>query len=211
MTSNLFDRNVSREPKGGKIMFFKKVPQSPQYFLPDAAHDSENVQQSFLAQELAREITCRKARSATLITLCIGTDKITGDCLGPLVGTKLLERGYRHPVHGTLQHPVHAVNLLSTISALQENYAHPFLLVIDAAVGPAEKIGCISLSRAPISPGKGICRPLPPVGNLSLTGIVGEASEHCAADLPYTRLFVVNTLADFICGAVLATEKLLAK
>lgn len=207
MTSNLFDRNVSREPKGGKIMFFKKVPQSPQYFLPDTG----NRQQQSLAQALTQEICFRKGKYDALITLCIGTDKITGDCLGPLVGTKLLERGYRHPVHGTLQHPVHAVNLPSTLSALQKDYAHPFLLVIDAAVGPAEKIGCISLSRAPISPGKGICRPLPPVGNLSLTGIVGEASEHCAADLPYTRLFVVNTLADFICGAVLATEKLLAK
>jgi len=142
-------------------MFFKKVPQSPQYFLPDAAHASENVQQSFLAQELAREITCRKERSATLITLCIGTDKITGDCLGPLVGTKLLERGYRHPVHGTLQHPVHAVNLLSTISALQGNYAHPFLLVIDAAVGPAKKSAVFPFPALPFLPAKesaGRCR-----------------------------------------------------
>lgn len=186
-------------------MFFKKAQPLPKYFLPGAGIS----QQQALAQTLAREIRFRKEKSDALIALCIGTDKITGDCLGPLVGTKLLERGCRYPIHGTLQHPVHAINLSSTLSILQKDYAHPFLLVIDAAVGPAEKIGCISLSCAPISPGKGICRPLPPVGNLSLTGIVGEASEHCAADLPYTRLFVVNTLADFICEAVMTTERLL--
>ena len=186
-------------------MFFKKG-QQPQYFLPDTDN-----QQTALANALAQEVRYRKEKYRTLITLCIGTDKITGDCLGPLVGTKLLERGYSYPVHGTLQHPVHAVNLPSALSFVRKTYVRPFLLVIDAAVGPAEKIGCVSLSLSPIYPGKGVRHSLPPVGDLSLTGIVGEASEHCAADLPYIRLFTVNTLADFICEAVLESEKLMTQ
>lgn len=192
------------------MIFQRKQPEA-RYFIPDTPHGAKPVQELLMAKELAQAINLRKKDDDTLIALCIGTDKITGDCLGPLVGTKLRERGYTHPVCGTLQHPVHAVNLSATLASIRRHYSRPFLLVIDAAVGPADKIGCISFSYSPIYPGQGIRRPLPPVGNLSLTGIIGEASEHCAADLPYTRLFIVNTLADFICGAVLATEKLLAK
>lgn len=182
-------------------MIFNRTQQESRYFLPN----ENNVYP--LSLSLALEIRRQKKETDALILLCIGTDKITGDCLGPLTGTKLKEKGYPYPVHGTLKHPVHAINLSSTLASLQKKYIHPFLIVIDAAVGPANKIGCVSLSRSPIYPGKGILRPLPPVGNLSLTGIIGEASETCATDLPYTRLFVVNTLADFICRALIESNK----
>ena len=98
-----------------KSCFFKKVPQSPQYFLPDAAHDSENVQQSFLAQELAREITCRKERSATLITLCIGTDKITGDWSGAAGG---------HQTSGTRLPPPGSRNIAAPCPRCQSSLHH---------------------------------------------------------------------------------------
>ncbi|HIW59401.1 MAG TPA: spore protease YyaC [Candidatus Anaerobutyricum avicola] len=178
-------------------MIFKKEQSKPQYFLTDSDHERQ------LALALAEEIHRRKKDTDTLILLCIGTDKITGDCLGPLVGTKLREQGYPHPVHGTLQYPVHAVNLPATLVSLHQKYASPFLLVIDAAVGPADKIGCVSFSRSSIRPGRGVRRPLSPVGDLALTGIISEASETCVDDLPYTRLFVVNALAEFICRVVM--------
>src|SRR5699024_315598 len=141
-------------------MIFKKEQSKPQYFLTDSDHERQ------LALALAEEIHRRKKDTDTLILLCIGTDKITGDCLGPLVGTKLREQGYPHPVHGTLQYPVHAVNLPATLVSLHQKYASPFLLVIDAAIGPADKIGCVSFSRSSIRPGRGVRRPLPPVGDL---------------------------------------------
>ena len=44
--------------------------------------------------------------------LCIGTDRSTGDSLGPLVGHKLRARKLRRAaVIGTLERPVHAMNL----------------------------------------------------------------------------------------------------
>ena len=46
-----------------------------------------------------------------IILVCIGTDRSTGDSLGPLTGSKLLEKNLEHfYIYGTLQHPVHAVN-----------------------------------------------------------------------------------------------------
>ncbi|MDI3279813.1 MAG: DUF1256 domain-containing protein, partial [Bacillota bacterium] len=59
------------------------------------------------------EYNCTPDRE--LVTLCIGTDRSTGDALGPLTGSKLLERGKDVLlVYGTLDQPVHAANLGET-------------------------------------------------------------------------------------------------
>ena len=170
------------------------------YFLP------EGKTHPLFSHLLKHQIIQLKKAEDTLILLCVGTDKITGDCLGPLVGTKLTENHYLHPLYGTLKNPVHAVNLPSVLSKLRSIYPAPFFLVIDAAVGPAEKIGYVSLACSPLSPGKGIRRNLPPIGNISVTGIVGEAGQHSELELPYTRLYLVNQLADYICAGILHSE-----
>lgn len=49
---------------------------------------------------------------SNIILLCIGTDRSTGDCLGPLVGYKLKALNTNDVfIYGTLQNPVHAKNL----------------------------------------------------------------------------------------------------
>jgi hypothetical protein len=58
--------------------------------------------------ELARFLHTIKRQvldSKDLMFLCIGTDRSTGDSLGPLVGTMLEEAGYPHVI-GTLQYPL---------------------------------------------------------------------------------------------------------
>ena len=47
-----------------------------------------------------------------VVFLCIGTDRSTGDSLGPLIGYKLKGKEEADiPVFGTLERPVHAMNL----------------------------------------------------------------------------------------------------
>lgn len=174
-----------------------KTPCQNYYFLPE-----EKSYPSF-AHLLRQQILQSKKAEETLVLLCVGTDKITGDCLGPLVGTKLMERNCSSPLYGTLKHPVHAVNLASVLSELRLLYPTSFFLAIDAAVGPVEKIGYVSLSCSPLTPGKGINRTLPPIGNISITGIVGESGQNSEWELPYTRLYLVNKLADYICEGIL--------
>ena len=49
------------------------------------------------------------------VLLCIGSDRVTGDSLGPMVGSALEERYKKSiPVFGTLKMPVHALNLEET-------------------------------------------------------------------------------------------------
>ena len=168
---------------------------SSAYFLPTR----EN--QPLLCQSLCRLIQRRKKEDESLILLCIGTDKITGDCLGPLVGTKLVKQHFPFPVYGTLAHPVHAVNFMPVLRDLHREHPCPFLLAIDASMGSADAIGSVSLSSRPLYPGSGVCRSLPP----------GEASASGEAGLPDVRLRTVNLLADFIVEAVLAASSFISQ
>ncbi len=187
------------------MAFLSSSASLPHYFLPTEKN------RHLLCRSLCQHIQNRKKEDESLILLCIGTDKITGDCLGPLVGTKLTKQRFPFPVYGTLEHPVHAVNFLPVLHDLHRKYPRPFLLAIDASMGTANAIGSVSLSSDPLYPGSGVCRPLPPVGDLSLTGIIGEASPSGEADLPYVRLYTVNLLADFITGALLAASPFISQ
>src|SRR5699024_5721660 len=68
-----------------------------------------------------------------LIVLCIGTDRSTGDSLGPLTGTIFNQMKPSHvKIYGTLHQPVHAANLKESISNIYKTYRDPFIIAVDA-------------------------------------------------------------------------------
>ena len=78
-----------------------------------------NSSDQFAYEALGRELynlleTDRKS-SQPIIILCIGTDRVTGDSLGPLVGNQLLSSANNFIVYGNLEQPVHAINLMDTL------------------------------------------------------------------------------------------------
>ena len=80
-----------------------------------------------------------------LILVCIGTDRSTGDALGPLVGTKLEQIDIQNlQVFGTLDEPVHALNLEEKIQNIQKEYPTAFIIAVDACLGKSQNIGSIA-------------------------------------------------------------------
>ncbi len=145
-----------------------------------------------------------------LIFLCIGTDRATGDCLGPLLGEKLEEMSLPFPVYGTLQHPVHAQNLKETIEAIRLQYDNPFIVAVDASLGTSEHIGYITLGAGSLKPGAGVAKQLPQVGQLFITGIVNQMGHAEQLLLQTTRLHLVMHLAGLISSGIyyaLATQE----
>ena len=105
--------------------------------------------------------------------MCIGTDRSTGDALGPIIGTYLHK--YRSPLfelYGTLDEPVHAMNLESTLIEINDRVSKPFIIGIDACLGQLSSVGCVQLGPGPVRPGAGVNKELPPVGDIHMTGIV---------------------------------------
>lgn len=137
-----------------------------------------------------------------IVVLCIGTDRSTGDCLGPLVGYKLKDLRLKN-VHiiGSLDEPVHAKNLEMYIDNLNV-YTNPFVIAIDACLGKVDRIGFISIKEGPLTPGAGVNKKLPPVGHISITGIVNVSGFMEIAVLQNTRLSLVMNLANVISSGI---------
>ncbi len=140
-----------------------------------------------------------------IVILCIGTDRATGDCLGPLVGEHLHQVLPELPVYGSLKEPVHALNLENTIKTIYSRHKHPFIIAIDASLGVQEHVGYATISPSPLKPGKGVNKNLPAIGNLSITGIVNVAGFPNSILLQSTRLHTVVTLANCISNAIYMT------
>lgn len=139
-----------------------------------------------------------------LVFLCIGSDRITGDSLGPFIGHKL--SGYDLPgtfLYGTLEAPVHALNLNATIKTIHQNHIQPLIIAIDASLGTKKHLGYITVGNGRLYPGAGVHKSLPPTGDIFITGIVSQAGvlEHFA--LQNTRLHTVISMADAITDGIL--------
>lgn len=138
-----------------------------------------------------------------LVFLCIGSDRSTGDSLGPLTGYKLQHiRQSDFSVFGTLQSPIHALNLQHALHSIYEYFENPFLIAIDAALGEMEHVGYVTLSNLPLSPGLGVKKSLPQVGDLCITGIVNQNHPDGSYLLQSTRLSTVMEMADFISAGI---------
>ena len=136
-----------------------------------------------------------------LIIMCIGTDRSTGDALGPLVGYKLkpiVNQYNKIKLLGTLDEPIHAKNLIENIHYVNSNFENPFILAIDASLGGYNKIGYINIKEGALKPGLGVNKSLPKVGDISITGVVNISGIMEYAVLQNTRLNLVMNMADII-------------
>ena len=134
-----------------------------------------------------------------IIILCIGSDRSTGDSLGPVIGHKF--KDFISPglyLLGDLNQPIHAANLNHCIKSIQKTFDNPFIIAIDASLGKEEHIGMITLGKGPLKPGLGVKKRLPEVGDIHITGIVNSSHNMESSSLQTTRLSIIFQIADAI-------------
>ena len=146
---------------------------------------------SMLKEELQR------AQKEKVLFLCIGTDRSTGDSLGPLIGHQLYRKGLRHiTVVGTLEYLV------------RERYPDHLVVAVDASVGKTCHVGCVTLGRGALRPGLGVSKNLQAVGDLFITGVVSGGSSRDPMMLQSIRLGMVMHMAECISDSICLVEKL---
>lgn len=168
-----------------------------------------NIKEKSAALQLSRllEICIQKSQKRwdELVFLCIGTDRITGDSLGPYIGHQLTLAGVSSGnIYGTLKQPVHALNLDKTVEKIQCEHPRALVIAIDASLGCKKHLGYITIGNGSICPGAGVHKDLPAVGDIYITGIVCAEGflEHFA--LQNTRLAFVVAMADVITESILS-------
>ena len=141
-----------------------------------------------------------------IVFLCIGSDRVTGDCLGPYIGYRLSQ--YHIPgvfIYGTLQNPVHAVNLSSILSRINHLHPQALIIAIDSSLGEKKHLGYVTIANGALYPGAAVHKKLPPVGHIHITGIVNIAGTLEQLTLQTTRLSTVISIAEQIAGGILMT------
>lgn len=138
-----------------------------------------------------------------IVIVCIGTDRSTGDSLGPLIGSQLLKMNYSGlHLFGTLDEPVHAMNLADSIAEIERLYDSPFILAIDACLGQVSSVGYITVADGPVKPGAGVQKNLPSLGHMHVTGTVNVGGFMEYFVLQNTRLSVVMRMSEIISRSI---------
>lgn len=139
-----------------------------------------------------------------LVFLCIGTELVNGDSLGPLVGYQLCRKtSSRISVYGTLHDPIHALNLERRVNEIKRKHPGSCIIAIDASFGSRRHLGSVLIQTGPLYPGLGVNKNLPPVGDVSITGIVCTHGPDCNERLRDTPLSLLIPQVDIITEGII--------
>lgn len=131
--------------------------------------------------------------------LCVGTPKLIGDAVGPLVGT-LLEDKLLYPsvkIIGTLEQPVTSKSYTARLKELRHN---SYIVVVDAALSPAYP--SFEIVQGPMQPGAAVSKKPAPIGDISVKCYTGATlSSLMSCDLNCTYKMAV-TVAETLLGAL---------
>lgn len=162
---------------------------------------------SVFAPDGERELaSLLKQRLKNPVFLCIGTEKVFSDSLGPRVGT-LLNQNMSTPcfVYGMCGQNVTAENLLHGFQFVKKVHPNSQIVVVDAAVGTREQIGCVQISDGGIVPGAATNKNLPSVGDVGIIGIVADKGMEDFYTLNSSKQRLVNQVAQFIAKSIVSS------
>lgn len=138
------------------------------------------------------------------VIVCVGSDKISGDSLGPLVGSLLREGGVPCPVYGAMGHAVNGVNLGEYRRFLRRYHPGVPVIAVDAAVGRSDEVGQIKYRLGGVQAGGAVGREELPLGDLAILGVVGKKGGDVLASLLSVPYHEVEALAHRIAAKIAA-------
>ncbi|MGM0501466.1 MAG: spore protease YyaC, partial [Bacillota bacterium] len=109
----------------------------PKKIKTNKVHIDEPQAAVYLKKIISKQLltTCHSPKS--LVVFCIGTDRSTGDALGPLVGSELnsFKLTKKIKVYGTLDNPIHATNIKTKIKEIKYKHKKAVIIAVDAGLG----------------------------------------------------------------------------
>lgn len=153
-------------------------------------------------QRFAEELR-KKVSNESTVFMCIGTEKVFSDSLGPRVGTLLNENlASATFIYGLCDHNITAENLLYSYNFIKALHPNSKIVVIDAGVGAVEQIGKVQICDGGIAPGAATNKNLPSVGDVGIIGIVAERGMSDFYTLNSSKDHLVGCVAKFIAEAI---------
>ena len=167
----------------------------------DVSNCTGHFQNPSSVKKLSRYLSTNVTKEPLI--LCIGTDRCIGDVLAPLTGTILQKLNVDFPVYGTLENPVHALNISNNLKKIKSRHPQAYIIAVDASLGCKNEVGNIIIRRGSLHPGKGVGKKLPAVGDLTIVGIVETFKADIALVIHNIRLHFVMSMAEIIASIII--------
>ena len=117
-----------------------------------------------------------------IVVVCFGTPNVSGDALGPKIGTLLQSFNLPCFVYGTMTRPVTATNMAEYINLVERIHSDATVLSVDASLGTRERIGQISIRADGVCPA-GVKGKKRRFGQVGVLGVVGENNHNLMKEL----------------------------
>lgn len=163
---------------------------------------SFNVFNEFCADGIFQSVNECNAQRKKPIIICIGSDLVLGDSLGPLVGTFLKKRKFRGYIYGTLNSPITAKEVEYAKTYIKLMHPNSVIIAIDAAVGSQDDIGLIKVQNSGLKPGLGVNKNLGTIGEIGIIGVVAAKSIKNYNLFNLTRLNLIYKMAERIADGI---------
>jgi len=135
------------------------------------------------------------------VVICIGSDRVSGDMLGPLVGSSLREEYHLPcPVYGAVGESVNGVNLEEYLEMVRRRHEGCPIIAVDAALGKEEDVGRIRLKKGGIQAGGALERRGDRIGDVGIVGVV--ATEKSPDEVYGTLLAVPYRMVEALAAAI---------
>lgn len=169
---------------------------------------SFSVFNGYVSEGLTETLKRFNGRKLDPVIVCVGSDLVLGDSLGPLIGTMLKDKGVKSYVYGTLNFPITAKEVTYADNYLKLTHPDCFHIAVDAAVGSEDDVGLIKAFNRGLKPGLGVDKRLGMIGDCSIIGIVAGKSSGNYSLFNLTRLNLIYKMAekiaagiyDYVCG-----------
>lgn len=113
---------------------------------------------------------------SNLVFVCIGSSKMIGDSVGPIIGEILNNKlkSTNIKVFGNLKNNVNSKNIYRTFKKIEKVYSKPYIISIDSALSNSIKPGNVFILKKGLIPGKALKKKSIEIGNVSIRAIVGR-------------------------------------
>lgn len=123
-------------------------------------------------KKLKSEITQNKDNN--IVFCCIGTDRVIGDCIGPITGSLLKGVDKNFNVYGDLNENLTFSNMSQKMREIKLKYKNPYVVAIDAALSVESEIGNIYIADDGIIIGRGLNKSKKKIGDIGIKVVVGK-------------------------------------
>lgn len=133
-----------------------------------------------------------------VVVVCIGSEKIAGDSLAPLVGDELRDKyDLKNFVYGTTADSINGRNVENWLDFVSAVHKGAKILAVDAGLGSKKSVGKIRVTSS-VVPKKAVNGGGTEVGNCGIVGVVGEISDNPLGALLTVSPLDVQILAEKI-------------